>query len=70
MRKRNYVNLNLVKFQPQSISQQKDIENGILLPISNGIFLPIMLRTLSLYFFGFDTSLNYVTNKFGIFHFF
>ena len=46
-------NLNLVKFQLQSISQQKDIENVILLPISNGIyFLPRMLRTLSLYFVG------------------
>ena len=38
LRKLNYVNLNLVKFQLQSISQQKDIENVILLPISNGIF--------------------------------
>ena len=37
LRKLNYVNLNLVKFQLQSISQQKDIENVILLPISNGI---------------------------------
>ena len=38
LRKINYANLNLVKFQLQSISQQKDIENGILLPISNSNF--------------------------------
>ena len=38
LRKLNYVNLNLVKFQLQSISQQKDIENGILPLISKGIF--------------------------------
>ena len=38
LRKLNYVNLNLVKFQLQSITQQKDIENGILLPISKKIF--------------------------------
>ena len=38
LRKLKYVNLNLVNFQIHSIGQQKDIENGILLPISNGIF--------------------------------
>ena len=37
LRKLNYVSLNLVKFHLQNINQQKDIENGILLPISNGI---------------------------------
>ena len=60
----SYVNLNLVKCQLQNISQQKDIENGILLPISSGIFSSLHVPNLKPLFLGFDTSLNYGTEKF------
>ena len=66
----SYVNLNLVKCQLQNISQQKDIENGILLPISNGIFSSLNVPNLKPLFLGFDTSLNYGTEKFRTFHLF
>ena len=52
VRKLNYVNLNLVKFQLQSVSTQKDIENGISLPIPMEWFLPRLLRIFSLCFLG------------------
>ena len=57
LRKLNYVNLNLVKFQLQIINQQKHIESGILLFISNGIF-SFNAPNFKPLFFGFDTSLN------------
>ena len=66
----SYVNLNLVKCQLQNISQQKDIENGILLPISSGIFSSLHVPNLKPLFLGFDTSLNYGTEKFRTFHLF
>ena len=61
--KLNYVNLNLVKFQLQSISQQKYIENGSLLPISNGIFSSQNVPNFKPLVLGFDISLNYGTKK-------
>ena len=63
LRKLKYVNLNLVKFQLQSISQQKDLEVGILLPIFNGIFSSYKAPSFKFLFLGFDTSLNYGTKK-------
>ena len=68
--KLSYVNLHLVKFQLQSISQQKDIENEILLPISKGIFSSQNAPNFKHLFLGFHISLYYGAKKFGIFHLF
>ena len=70
LRSLNYVNLNLVLFLLHSISQQKDIENGILLPISNEIFSSSNTPNFKSLFHRFDTSLNYGTKTFGIFYLF
>ena len=59
----NYVNLNLVKFQLQRINQQEDSENGILLPVSTGIFSSENAPNFKPLFLRFDTSLNYGTKK-------
>ena len=52
LRKPNYVNINLVKFQLQSLSQQKDIENRNLLPICNGTFSSQNAPNFKLLFLG------------------
>ena len=70
LRKLNYVILHLVKFQLQSIIQQKDTENEILLPISSGIFSSENAPNFGPLFLGFDAILNYGTKKIGIFNLF
>ena len=50
LRKINYVNLNLVKFQLQSISQQNVLGTEFLFPFQMEYLLPRMLLTLSVYF--------------------
>ena len=70
LRKYNYVILNIVKFKLQSIIQQKDIENGILLSIFSGIFSSWNAPNYRPLFFGFDASLNHRTTKIGIFRLF
>ena len=52
LHKPNYVNIDLVKFQLQSTSQQKDIENRNLLPICNGIFSSQNAPNFKLLFLG------------------
>ena len=59
LRKLDYVNLNLVKFQLQSISQLKDIKNRILLPVSSGIFSSYNAPKFKPLFLRFDIHLNY-----------
>ena len=66
--KLNYVNLNFVTFQLESMSQQKDNENGI--SISSRKFSCQNAPNIKPLLFGFVTSLNYGTKKFGIFHLF
>ena len=63
LRKLNYVILHLVKFQLQSIIQQKDTENEIVLPISSGIFSSENAPNFGPLFLGFDAILNHGTKK-------
>ena len=62
-RKINYINLNLVKFQLQSTSQQKANKNAILRPISDEICSFQNAPNFKPLFLGFDTSLNYGTKN-------
>ena len=64
--KPNYVNLNFVTFQPESTSQQEDIQNGISPPISNGIFSCQNTPNIKPLFLGVCYKLKLWDKKFGI----